>query len=61
MLKAWSNVSLKQAFNGWVAFVDIQQEKHDKRQRAVLFWSDRELAQVTFAPIPFLQVTLLCC
>ena len=46
MLKAWTHVSLRQAFNGWTAFVQLQQDKHDLQHKAVLFWTGREMAQV---------------
>lgn len=56
MLKAWSNVSLRQAFNGWTTFVQAQQDKHELQHRALLFWNARELAQV----IGLLYCAVIC-
>ena len=46
MLEAWSHITLTRAFNSWVVNAQELKEKRALQNRAMAFWSSREMAQV---------------
>lgn len=52
MLGAWSHIALTRAFNSWVVSAQELKQKRALQNRAMAFWSSRELAQVCHAMPP---------
>ena len=51
MLEVWSHITLTRAFNSWIVNAQELKAKRALQNRAMAFWSSRELAQVCY-PMP---------